>query len=37
MPVLVDPFGNQNKMNGDQDDAETETRPMIARIIDPSI
>jgi hypothetical protein len=37
MSVLVNSFGNQNQMNNYQDDAETETRSMIARIIDPSI
>ncbi len=36
MPVPIDPFGNQNQMNDNQDDAETEARPMISRVNDPS-
>ena len=36
MSVPVDSFGNQNQMNDDQDDAETETRSVVTRVIDPS-
>ena len=37
MPVPIDPFGYQNQMDDNQDDAETKASPVIACVNDPSL